>query len=279
MKNYALIGYPLSHSFSPILHGLVYKSWELPNIYLSWEVLPEELELAIPMLKRNLAGFNVTAPHKKAIIRLLDDLDFSAQLYGAVNTVKSEEGKLIGFNTDGAGFLKGLSEVDYELTNKHILLLGAGGASQTIALELAHQGCPVTIANRELSEAYALKLLLEKRFPEASVEIAQLNDIPKGSYSCIINATPVGMGSLANESPISSDYFRGVELAYDLIYNPAETLFLKEAGKMGCLTVNGLTMLIAQGLKAIEIWFEREIDTELEENIYSSIAKELYGND
>lgn len=279
MENYALIGYPLSHSLSPILHGLVYEAWNLPNVYLSWEILAKELESSIPILKRNLAGFNVTAPHKKQIISMLDELDFSAELYGAVNTVKTENGRLIGYNTDGVGFLKGLEEADYDPAGKDALLLGAGGAAQTVALELVHQGSALTIANREVSNAYSLKLLLEKRFPNAQVDVATIGEIPKKHYSAIINATPVGMGALSGKSPISQSYFQGVELAYDLIYNPAKTAFLQQAEQRGCVTINGLPMLITQGLKAAEIWFDREIDIELEKQIYTSIAKELYGND
>lgn len=275
MKAFALVGYPLGHTLSPFLHGLVYQAWELPHVYLPWEVIPSELESAVQMFRRNLAGFNVTAPHKKNIMGLLDDLHLSAQLYGAVNTVKNENGQLIGYNTDGAGFLRGLQEVGYDIFAKRVLLLGAGGAAQTVALELAHQGCNLTIANREVQHAYQLQVLLEKRFPKVQVEVANLARVPRHRYHTVINATPVGMGALAGETPLEARYLEDVELVYDLIYNPPNTPLLKLAKGMGCTTINGLTMLVYQGLEAAQIWLDRKIDPDLEVEIYAAVAKEV----
>lgn len=276
MQAYAVIGYPLKHTRSPFLHRLVYEAWQLPHTYLTWEVTAGELGQAVAMFRRNLAGFNVTIPHKKAIMRYLDGLDFSAELYGAVNTVKNENGQLIGYNTDGVGFLRGLDDVDYKIAGKQILLLGAGGAAQTIALELAHQGCQITIANREVSNAYALQLLLERRFPGTWLEVANLDRVPQRPYAAVINATPVGMGELMDRSPLDPRHLPGIELVYDLIYNPPTTKLLNDAKRAGCKTVNGLTMLVYQGLRAAEIWFERSVDTQLEAEIVHRMAREVY---
>ena len=279
MKVYAVIGTPLQHSLSPLLHNSLLEAWDLPYVYIPWEIFPHELETAVEMFRRNFAGFNVTAPHKQSIMPLLDGLNLSAELYGAVNTVKNENGKLIGYNTDGVGFLRGLDAVDYDLTGKRVLLLGAGGAAQTVALELAHQGCAFTIANREVSRAYQLQVFLERRFPGVDVEITDITRIPRHPYNVVINATPVGMGALQGETPLASHYLQGVELVYDLIYNPASTKLLDQARSAGCKTVNGLGMLVHQGLQAQEIWQEREVEQELEEQILQIIAKELYGHD
>lgn len=279
MKVYAVVGTPLRHSLSPFLHNLLFQAWGWDDVYIPWELLSPELETAVEMFRRNLAGFNVTAPYKQSIMPYLDGLHLSAELYGAVNTVKNEQGQLIGYNTDGLGFLRGLAEVDYDLTGKRVLLLGAGGAAQTVALELAHQGCVFTIANREVSRAYQLQVFLEKRFPGVDVEITDITRIPLHPYQVVINATPVGMGKLQGETPLASHYLQGVELVYDLIYNPANTKLLQLAMGADCQTVNGLRMLVHQGLQAQEIWQEREVDPELEEQILQAMAKELYNHD
>lgn len=279
MKTFAVIGYPLKHTLSPYLHNLVFETLELSHAYTPWEVLPEELAIAVHMFRRNLAGFNVTAPYKKTIRPYLDGFHFSAELYESVNTVKNENGRLIGYNTDGTGFLRGLEVANYAIAEKHVLLLGAGGAAQTVALELAHQGCIFTIANREVSRAYQLQVLLEKRFPKVQVEVANLSRVPKRPYQCVINATPVGMGDLSNKTPLDLEYLAGVELVYDLIYNPPKTRLLELAESRGCLTMNGLTMLISQGLQAEEIWLEQEINSEMEKKIFQAVQKELYGRD
>ncbi len=276
---FAVVGTPIQHSLSPSLHNLLFQAWGVDDTYLRWEVLPHELETAVAMFRRNLAGFNVTAPHKKSIIPYLDGLHFSAELYGAVNTVKNESGQLIGYNTDGIGFLRGLDELDYDLHGTRVLLLGAGGAAQTVALELALQGCVFTIANREVSRAYTLQVLLENRFPGVDVEITDITRIPRHPYDVVINATPVGMGDLQGETPLASHYLHGVKLVYDLIYNPARTKLLQLAQEAGCQTVNGLGMLVHQGMRAQEIWQDREVEPQLAEQILEAMAKELYGHD
>lgn len=275
MTVYALVGNPLKQSLSPLLHNTLFKTWNLPATYLTWEVEPEHLDAAVLMFRRNLAGFNVTAPYKQSIIPLLDELHLSAEVYGAVNTVKNETGKLIGYNTDGVGFLKGLEQVDYDLQGKRVLLLGAGGASQTVALELAHQGCSFTIANRDVSRAYMLQRFLESRFAKLDLEITDITRIPRHQYNVVINATPVGMGALQGQSPLASHYLQGVDLVYDLIYNPLDTKLLQEARLNGCHTINGLRMLVQQGLEAQEIWQGQTVDQELTEKLYQLVEGEI----
>ncbi len=275
MKVFAVVGHPLQHTFSPALHGLVFQAWGLRDVYLTWEVLPGELPAAVEMFRRNLAGFNVTAPYKKEIVPYLDGLDISAEIFAAVNTVKNEGGRLIGYNTDGEGFMRGLARLAYDASGKHVLLVGAGGAAQTVALELARLGCLFTLANREVEHAYRLKLLLENRFPAVEAEVCSLERIPKQAYQVIVNATPVGMGVLQENSPLAAKYFQGAELVYDLIYNPPQTKLLKQGAQAGCRTTNGLAMLVYQGLRAQEIWQGREVSVELETKIMAAMAKEV----
>ncbi len=161
---------------------------------------------------------------------------------------------------------------------KHVLLIGAGGAAQTVALELARLGCVLTLANREVENAYRLKLLVESRFPTADAEVCSLERIPpKQDYKVIINATPVGMGALEGRSPLAREFLAGAELVYDLIYNPPQSKLLQQAAQAGCLTINGLAMLAYQGgLRAQEIWQGgRRAAPELEANIMAAMAKEV----
>ncbi len=252
---YAVVGDPLGHTFSPRLHRAVFDYLGLSHIYIAWEVKKAEFKAAAAQLARNTAGFNVTAPYKEEIIEYLDDLDLSAEIYEAVNTVKKEKGRLIGYNTDGSGFLQGLGA--YEIEGKNVLILGAGGAAQTIAYELAHRGCRLTIANRSDERASRLVFRLKRKFPAVQARKARLNKIPTDNYHCVINATPLGMGKLSGETPLHSQHLSGVELVYDLIYNPGETKLLKLAEAVGCRTINGFQMLAWQGLKAQEIWLNR----------------------
>lgn len=275
MQFFAVVGHPLQHTLSPALHRLVFQAWGLEGAYLPWEILRPELPAAVQMFRRNLAGFNVTAPYKKEIVPYLDRLDLSAEIFGAVNTVKNEAGRLIGYNTDGEGFMRGLHHAAYNAAKKHVLLIGAGGAAQTVALELARLGCVLTLANREVENAYWLKLLVESRFPTADAEVCSLERIPKQDYKVIINATPVGMGALEGRSPLAREFLAGAELVYDLIYNPPQSKLLHQAAQAGCLTINGLAMLAYQGLRAQEIWQGRRAAPELEANIMAAMAKEV----
>ena len=275
MKAYALIGYPLEHTYSPFLHKLIFTAWALPHTYIAWEVLPSELAVGVEMFRRNFAGFNVTSPHKKEIIPLLDELDLSAEIFSAVNTVKNEDGRLIGYNTDGVGFMAGLERLDYDATDKHILILGAGGAAYTVALELARLGCSFTIANREVETAYQLKLYLDKRFPNVDSEVCNIERIPRQKYEMIVNATPVGMPPLVGHSPIHPSYLEGAELVYDLNYNPARSLLLQQAEQAGCLVESGLPMLVYQGIRSQEIWQGRKASPEMGEEILAVMAKEV----
>ncbi|NLJ80040.1 MAG: shikimate dehydrogenase [Firmicutes bacterium] len=279
MKIYAVIGTPLSHSLSPRLHQAVFKRLGLPYLYIPWEVKQGQLKCALDMFRQNLAGFNVTAPHKEDIIPFLDGLDFSAELYGAVNTVKNEAGRLLGYNTDGAGFLEGLKQVQYEIGGKEVLILGAGGAAQTIAFELAHQGCSLTIANRTADRAQRLALRLERKFPGLKAGAVGLSRIPRKKYDCVLNATSLGRGELGGETPLHSQYLGQAELVYDLNYNPAQSKLLQLGQIMGAKTINGLPMLIYQGLKAEEIWLGRAFSSQESEQIYAGLKGELSAND
>lgn len=273
-KVFGVIGDPIEHSFSPALHTIAFQEQGLDFDYVRVQVRPYELPQALQKLSSELSGFNVTIPHKQSIIQYLDDLDSSAERYGAVNTVKNEGGTLIGYNTDGFGFMEGLREITAPHTIKTTLLLGAGGAANVVALELAPYSS-LTIANRSLERAERLAERVKKHDPKSVVQIVNLESIPQENYDLVVNATPIGMGMYQNQVPVERSILWNAGIVYDLIYNPQETQLLKAASKAGCQTLNGLPMLIYQGLKSEEIWLEQTFSDQLKQTIIRRVRKEL----
>jgi shikimate dehydrogenase len=253
MKNFALIGYPLGHSLSPIIHTELFKAKNLEAKYELKEIAPENLAAEFEGLK-GLCGFNVTIPHKVNIIPLLDELDERAALFGAVNTVKVDEnGKTKGYNTDCSGFLNSLKMADIPLAGK-VLLCGCGGVARMFAFEAILAGCDLTIAVREADMPVAKKVadeISEKLGKNA--DIIPLSEV-SGGYDLIINATPVGMFPHTDACIIGKEIIEASKAVFDAVYNPSETLFIKYAKDAGIKYSNGLPMLVWQAAVAEEIW-------------------------
>ncbi|MCD7872732.1 MAG: shikimate dehydrogenase [Clostridiales bacterium] len=253
MKNFGLTGYPLGHSLSPVIHKELFKIMNIEASYNLFETAPENLKDEIPELKK-LNGFNVTIPHKIKIIPFLDDLDERAKLFGAVNTVKT--GKIsVGYNTDCFGFLRALDSADIKLEGK-VLLCGAGGAARMCAFEAALANCDLTVAVRDSDLPYAEKIKQEiKAKLNKEISVMRLGDIsPDFPYNLIINCTPVGMFPKTNACILSKEIIANSKAVFDLVYNPAETLFVKYAKEAGIKYSNGLSMLVWQAAVAQEIW-------------------------
>lgn len=270
---YAVIGDPIHHSLSPIIHNAFFNKRNIDSIYISLLVERDNLKNEIRFLKNNLKGFNVTIPHKETIIQYLDEVDPLALQYGAVNTVKVVDGKLIGYNTDGLGFIKGLQSINVSLENKNILLLGSGGAGRMAAFEILKSGGSLTIATRNLHKAKDLKLDLLK-FYNSKIKIIQIDKI-NSSFDIIVNSTPVGMYPNIDTSPIDETILQDSELLYDMTYNPYETKFLSLGKKVGAKTINGLPMLLYQGLQSMKIWTGKESNSEEEDYVYELLKKQL----
>ena len=259
-----VIGDPIEHSLSPIMHQRWYEELGLPHHYHAFHLTKDGLESGIKGFRAlNIKGFNVTIPHKVSILPLLDDLDEEALKLGAVNTVVNQNGKFTGYNTDGRGLISALKEEwPTALTNAKILILGAGGASQGVAFTLAKEHVArVDIANRTFETAEMLSQhcrTLTSSTP-LTLEAAenQLSD-----YTMVINTTPIGMSpKWEGKLPINLDRLKGGTYCIDLIYNPLKTLMLAEAEKKGALTMNGLPMLVHQGALAFEHWFKTKPET------------------
>jgi shikimate dehydrogenase len=226
--------------------------------YLAFRVRSEDLGKAIEGLKAiGFAGCNVTIPHKIAVKKHLDRLDRSAEDSGSVNVIANTNGKLVGYNTDGAGAVAALEMEGVSLKGKRVLLLGYGGASRAIAFEIANGAKPeaLTIAGRDESRANSLARELSQL---VRADAMQLDDAGFAGADVIINCTPVGMWPKTDASPLPPGALHGCEIVMDLIYNPAETKLLRLARTQDCKTIGGIEMLVRQGARAFEIWLGKE---------------------
>lgn len=253
-----IIGNPVGHSLSPLIHNHLFALLDLNYVYLAFDVEPELLADAVRGLAAlGAGGFNVTVPYKEKIMPLLDHVEKSAQIIGAVNTVLVEKGRIMGYNTDVTGFKRSIQEAGFSTEGKMVTVLGAGGAARAAIIGLIELGArEVNIINRNEKRTQAMIDYYKAN------GISNIKNIPvKGSFDAIrqseliVNATSIGMkGYLPNETPIPPDYFAAGMWVCDLVYNPLETIFLSEAKKRGCNTINGLHMLVHQGADAFKIW-------------------------
>ena len=261
MKKYAIIGEYLAHSASPNIHMLAFHLHNITADYTKIEISGDSFATRIRKLKTNphYAGFNVTIPYKCRIVPYLDQLHQTAQNTGAVNTIKSVEGKWIGYNTDVEGFLQPLKPFENNITN--CLILGAGGAARAVIYGLLHpdKQRSVTVCMRD--ESKGQKILQdfvkfrEKNEIELRVFAAACDIYP--DYDLIVNTTPIGMYPHVEESPLLLKKELNKPLViYDLIYNPPQTTFLKDAKNLkgSVTTISGVDMLIGQAAESFKIW-------------------------
>jgi shikimate dehydrogenase len=256
-----VLGYPVAHSLSPAMHQAAFAAAGVNAVYLPWAVAPDCLAAAVQGLRamENLLGVNVTVPHKEAIVPLLDGLTPEAEAVGAVNTLLPREGRLLGDNTDGAGFLAALREdLGDEVRGLTAAILGAGGAARAVAMSLARAGaCRLVLLNRNVDRAKRLADLVAARHPGCQVTAQPLHLGSKitevAEIRLLVNTTSVGLQP--NDPPLF-DYasLSAPIVVCDLIYNPPETPLLRAARAQGCPAGNGLPMLVHQGALAFERW-------------------------
>lgn len=240
IKNYGLIGKSLSHSFSKKYFEEKFKNESIESCTYNLFELANINEIKTLITENNLSGFNVTIPYKETIIPFLDELSDEAKAIGAVNTVKIVNGKLRGYNTDVFGFKQSVKPF-IENNHEHVLILGTGGAAKAISYVLTKMG---------------IKTLFVSRNPNAEqISYTQVNEYVMKFHLLIINCSPVGMFPNSSEKPaIPYVYLTDKHTLIDLIYNPIETEFIKEGKKIGCNTVNGLSMLQQQAEESWRIW-------------------------
>lgn len=253
-KWFAVIGDPIAQSKSPEMHNAWYEEANVDATYIPIHVKPEHLQQAVASFKLlGTSGWNVTIPHKQAIIPFLDELDELAEKMGAVNTVvRTAEGKLKGYNTDGPGFVKSLEHAIG--TTKHeapVLLIGAGGAARGIAFALQLTGYTnITIANRTVEKA---QQIIDELYAGQAVSMQEAEQ-DLANYEIFIQTTPAGMTTGDFALPFSLEKFPAGAIAADIVYNPLMTPFLQAAEQKGATIVNGLGMFVHQGAIAYEHW-------------------------
>lgn len=273
MKNFALTGYPLGHSMSPLIHKELFKINSKDADYSLMEIDPAFFEDGFAQLK-TLDGFNVTIPHKTGIIPYLDSLSQRAELFGAVNTVKNENGKLTGYNTDCFGFLRALETADISLGGK-VLLCGSGGVSRMFAFESVLAGADLTIAVREADVDAANRIKNEiKEKLQKDVKVITLDE-DDGCFDLLINGTPVGMFPNVDNCVLPKEKVLACGAVFDAIYNPLETKLLKYAKEGGLKYSNGLPMLVWQAVVAQEIWFDIKFDANRVKDVIKITESEL----
>jgi shikimate dehydrogenase len=277
-KIYLLIGDPVEKSLSPAMHNAAFKALGLNSVYIALRVPKKMLARMMTGVKAMaIAGLNVTVPHKITIIDMLDKIEESAKLAGAVNTIKNIKGKLVGFNTDGEGALQALEQKTGKLTGKKVVLLGAGGAARGIAFSLARAGAEISIANRTVSRARLLASAVEKSFgvsvKSLGLSRSELIKVIKQA-NVLINATTVGMYPNVGQTLVTADMMHRGLVVNDIVYKPLETRLLREAKRAGAKTVDGLGMLVHQGALSFEIWTGKRVPTKVME---AAARRELGG--
>ena len=253
-----VIGDPIEHTMSPVMHNAVFKEMGMDYVYVAFQVKKEGLGEAIQGMRGlNIRGLNVTIPHKVAIIPLLDRLDHLAELIGAVNTVVNDNGVLTGYNTDAEGFLRALLERGIEPRGKNVVILGAGGASRAISFILAERGSSLVILNRTLDKAKECASRIGEVF-QKEVKALEFDseNLAKAltEADILVNTTSVGMYPDTSETPVSSDLLRPGLIVVDIVYNPIKTRLLEETEAAGARTISGIDMFVWQGALAFEKW-------------------------
>tara|TARA_A100001037_G_C15147253_1_gene636943 strand:+ start:1193 stop:2041 length:849 start_codon:yes stop_codon:yes gene_type:complete len=263
-----IIGYPISHSISPIFQQAGINHNNFNETYKSYEVHPDQLkDFMLRVRKTKMIGLNVTVPHKTSVISYLDDVDEWAVRAGAVNTIVRNGDVLKGYNTDGFGFMEGLyRNTNVSIDSINVLILGAGGSARAVLLSLMDAGAKsICIANRTLSKAELLKTECENNV--TAVDVVATEDPKFVSYvenaGLIINCTTIGMKNTEGKLPFTSENIREDTILYDLVYNPLRTLMLNEGEKVNCTRIGGIDMLVYQGVKSFELWFESKAPVEI----------------
>lgn len=258
-----LLGWPVTHSFSPAMHNAALRALGLNGVYLALATPPAQLPNAVRGLPAlGFRGVNVTIPHKQAVMPLLDVIESAAQAIGAVNTIVNEEGALRGLNTDWSGFSADLAAHDIVVQGRDCIVLGAGGSARAVVYALGRAGASVHVFARRLEQARQLSAELTP-WLDAAPRPHDLATLPQHPFPAplIVNTTPVGMHPDVDRSPWPDRLpFPDGAAVYDLVYNPRDTLLLRRARAAGCRAVNGLGMLLRQGAQAFTIWTGQEPD-------------------
>lgn len=261
---YGIFGHPITHSLSPIMQTFAFQHHHLDCLYVPFPVHPDHLsEALIGAIALGICGLNVTIPHKEAMLPLLDAVSPEAEFIGAVNTVDIRDGRTMGYNTDGDGFLLPLQELGMSFADTSVCILGAGGAARAVTMALLQSGCPeLTLCNRTPERAHRLCDDLCQRFSQARIHCVPFAHAATAARDCllIVNTTAVGLHP-GDPQLLPATIFRPEHIVYDIVYRPLHTELLQAAKQRGATVVPGIEMLIGQGAEAFRIWTGRTFPT------------------
>lgn len=274
-ERYGLIGHPLGHSISNKIHQSLYRYYGMDGSYLHFDLLPQQLPDQMKLFRSQFQGFNITIPYKKQVLPFLDEIRGDGKLFEAVNTVAVKEGRLIGYNTDGLGFMKMLAKHGITVAQKRVVVLGAGGAGGVLAQKIGAEGAAeVTVLNRSVDRARAVAEKIAQQ-GNCTAKADAIDRVEHYLAACdvLVNATSIGMYPYPDAMPLNGECdLKHVEAVVDIIYNPGKTRLLQAAEKAGCKTVNGLGMLLYQAFYAFEIWTGKMPPDALEDELERELA-------
>ena len=250
---FGIIGHPLAHTLSPVIHNAAFEATGINAVYLPFEtsLLKEALG---GLLAVGCGGLSITLPFKERVIEYLHDIDPLAEKIGAVNTLVNNDGSWVGYNTDPSGALRALQEV-VDVNGKHCVIIGAGGAARAIGFALREKGCVLTIINRSRERGERLATDLNSQF-------IPTESLPSIETQILIQATPVGMYPRTHLLPIDPERIKA-DTVMDIVYNPAQTLFLRQYRLRGSSTISGLRMFLYQAAEQFKLWTGKEAPLEV----------------
>jgi shikimate dehydrogenase len=255
---YGVIGNPIEHSLSPAMQNAAFEALQIDAVFLAFKVKKDEVENALQGMRGlGVVGFNVTMPHKNAVIPFIDEVDETARFLGSVNTIFNDNGKLRGFSTDGIGAHNALEENGAAPKGKKVVLLGGGGAAKAIAYTLAKEVDELVFLNRTPEKIKELSEVLKRTFhKKITADLLSSKDIEQNLQNAdiLINATSVGMHPHSAQSIVASKLLKSGLTVMDIVYNPIETKLAKDAKDAGARVISGLEMLVYQGAASFEIW-------------------------
>lgn len=266
-KLLGVIGHPVEHSLSPVMHNAAIAHLGLDYVYVPLSVKPEDLETALSGLTAiNFQGFNVTIPHKQAILPLLSEISPMAQAVGAVNTVWRHGDTWAGTNTDIEGFIAPLQALNRDWSQSIALILGNGGAARAVVAACNQLGCKqIQVVGRNQQKLQQFCASWSNTIA-AKLQVQTWEQLPQliPQTNLLINTTPIGMHPHSEVSPLNADFALPAQaIAYDLIYTPRPTKFLQQAQQQGAITIDGLEMLVQQGAAALKIWLQQPVPIEV----------------
>ncbi len=274
-KILGVIGNPIEHTLSPVIHNTLSEIKGINAVYVPIHVEEDIASVVKGLYASGVSGLNITVPYKQQVMESIIDIDDLAKKIGAVNTLVPDNGGYKGYNTDMPGLKRALESKGVSLSDRKAIVIGAGGAARAVCVMLEEYGAKeIYLLNRSIEKAEAIAAELSK---VKALTLNEYKDIPDGKY-LMFQCTSLGLKSGDGLAIDDDDFYKKADYGYDLIYNPAETPFIKKLNSLGIRNDNGLTMLLYQGIIAYEYWFDVNVTQDEADTILSNLCRSLYGN-